>query len=152
MKLYLIVDVLLLLEVFEKFRDTKFVKYKLDPSWLITTLSLTMAVVLLKSKKKIDLITKIDVITEIITVVQGKAMLNNKSLSDYDPTKPITSGLFGDIDSLYPTIIAALLPVRVYYELLLEIHIPELLPFLKIHPQMVIIVLYLVYIIIYQMM
>ena len=32
MKLYLLVDVLLLLEVFEKFRDTMFKDYKLDPS------------------------------------------------------------------------------------------------------------------------
>ena len=29
------------------------------------------------------------------TVVQGKAAFNNKSLSDYDTTKPITSEMFG---------------------------------------------------------
>ena len=37
MKLYLLVDVLLLLEVFERFRDTMFDKYKLDPRWFVTT-------------------------------------------------------------------------------------------------------------------
>ena len=37
MELYLLVDVLLLLEVFERFRDTIFKTYKLDPSWFITT-------------------------------------------------------------------------------------------------------------------
>ena len=51
MKIYLLVDVLLSLEVFERFRDTVFKKYKLDPSWFITTLSLAMAAALLRSKK-----------------------------------------------------------------------------------------------------
>ena len=125
MELYLLVDVLLLSEVFEKFRDTIFETYKLDPSWFMTTPSLAMSAALLKCKKKIDLLTDIDVITEIessirgglTTVVQGKVTFNNKSLSDYDPTKPITSGLFGDINSLYPTIMVAKLPVGEFYEL-----------------------------------
>ena len=48
MKLYLIIDLLLLLEVFEKFRDTMFENYKQDPSWFIPTPSLAMIPVLLK--------------------------------------------------------------------------------------------------------
>ena len=65
MKLYLIVDVPLLLEVFEKFRDTVFQKYKLDPSWLITTPYLAIADAILKCRKKIILLTKIYIVTEI---------------------------------------------------------------------------------------
>ena len=42
-KLYLIVDALLLLEVFEKIRDNMFEKYILDPSYFIATPSSTMA-------------------------------------------------------------------------------------------------------------
>ena len=50
------------------------------------------------------------------TLGQGKATFNNKSLSDYEPNKPITSGMFGDINSLYPTIMTPLLPTGKYYE------------------------------------
>ena len=81
------------------------------------------------------------------TVVQGKVTLNNKSLSDYDPTKPITNGVFGDNNSLYPTIMAAKSPVGKYYELLSE----AVYNFnLEIHPETMIIVICLVHIIIYQ--
>ena len=34
-----------------------------------------------------------------------------------NPTKPITSEMFGDINYLYPTVMAALFPVGEYYEL-----------------------------------
>ena len=61
MQFHLITDVLLLLEVFEKFRDFMFEKYKLDPSQFITTPSITMAAALLKCKKTFDQLTKKDV-------------------------------------------------------------------------------------------
>ena len=62
---------------------------------------------ILKCEKKFDMLTKIDVITGIEssireglkTVVHGKVAINNKSLSDYDNTIPITSGMFGDVNS-----------------------------------------------------
>ena len=59
--------------------------------------------------------------------MHGKATSNNKSLSDYDPTKPATSGLFGDMNCLYPTIMAELSPVGEYYELLPE-EVKNLIP------------------------
>ena len=45
-----------------------------------------------------------DLINLFEAVVQGKAPSDNKSLSDYDPTKPTSSWMFGDINSLYPTL------------------------------------------------
>ena len=65
MNLHLMVDVFLGLEGFEKFRDTMFEKYKLYPSWFVTTPFLVIAAALLKCKKKYDLLTKIDITTEI---------------------------------------------------------------------------------------
>ena len=59
MKFCLIIDILLLLESFEKFRDIMFEKYKLDPSWPITTHSSS-----LKCKKKTELLTKINAINK----------------------------------------------------------------------------------------
>ena len=53
MKLYLLVYVFLLSEVFERFIDTIFETYKVDTSWFITTLSLEMSAASLKSKKKL---------------------------------------------------------------------------------------------------
>ena len=72
MKLYLVEDVLILFEVFEKVRDTMFENYKLDPSWFITpSLAVALAAALLKSKTKIDFLTKIDIITEIESSIRG---------------------------------------------------------------------------------
>ena len=50
MELYLLVDELLLLQVFERFRYTIFEKYKLDTSWFITIPSLAMSAALLKMR------------------------------------------------------------------------------------------------------
>ena len=74
MKLYLLIDVLLLLEVFERFRDTIFETYKLDPIWFITTPFLAMSAALLKNKKKIDLLTDIDAITEIQSSIHPRSL------------------------------------------------------------------------------
>ena len=38
------------------------------------------------------------------TVVQANATFINNSISDHDAFKPITSKIFGDINSLYPTV------------------------------------------------
>ena len=48
MKIYLIVDVILLLEGSEELFDPMFEKYKLEPRWFTTTPFLVMAATLLK--------------------------------------------------------------------------------------------------------
>ena len=69
MKLYLKVNVLLLLlKDLKKFGDTML---KYVPSWFITTPFSAMAAVLLRCKKNVELVTKIDVINEIESSVRG---------------------------------------------------------------------------------
>ena len=64
------------------------------------------------------------------TVVQEKATFNDKSLYVYDANKPITNGMFGDINSVYSIVVAALLPIGEFYELKPE-EIENFIPFIQ---------------------
>ena len=80
---------------------------------------------LLQYNKGIELLRDISVITEFessirggfTSVVKGKATFNNKYLNDFDPNKPISTGIFLDINSLYGTVLHGKLPVGDFKEL-----------------------------------
>ena len=124
LNLYLKTDVLLLVEIFENFRKTIFTNYGLDPASFLTISSLAMQASLMKSNKQIDLLHDMSVYTEFETnvrggftsVVKGKVTFNNKYLSTYDPKKPISSGVFLDVNALYATILSGKLPVGDFKE------------------------------------
>ena len=125
LELYLKTDVYLLAEIFENFRKTIFLNYSLDPAQLLTISSLAMQAALLQSKRKIELLRDISVITDFETsvrggltsVVQGKNTFNNEYLKDYDEKKDITTGIFLDVNSLYATVLSGKLPVGNFHEL-----------------------------------
>ena len=125
MELYLKTDVYLLAEIFQNFRKTIYENYSLDPAQLLTISSLAMQAALLQSKRKIELLTDISVITDFETsirggltsVVQGKNTFNNKYLKDFDSNKDITTGIFFDVNSLYAKVLNGKLPVGNFHEL-----------------------------------
>ena len=125
LELYLKTDVLLLAEVMEAFRLDCSRYYKLDPAHMFTTPGFAIQAALLHSKREIDLLRDISVITEFernirggfTSVVQGKATFNNKYLKDFDPNDAISTGLFLDVNSLYPTVLQGKLPVGGFKEL-----------------------------------
>ena len=101
LELYLKTDVLLLTEIFENFRKTIYSNYNLDPAQLLTISSTAMQAALLQCNKGIELLRDISVITEFessirggfTSVVKGKATFNNEYLNDFDPNKPISTGI-----------------------------------------------------------
>jgi len=125
LELYLKTDVLLLTEIFENFRKNIYSNYNLDPAQLLTISSTAMQAALLQYNKGIELLRDISVITEFessirggfTSVVKGKATFNNKYLNDFDPNKPISTGIFLDINSLYGTVLHGKLPVGDFKEL-----------------------------------
>ena len=125
MELYLRIDVLLLAEIFENFRSTIFKNYKLDPSSFITTPSLAIQSALFHSNLEIGLLTDMEVYTEfensirggLTSVVRSYTDFNSKYLDNYDKLKPISSGAFLDVNSLYPTVMSEKLPYGNFKEL-----------------------------------
>ena len=88
LELYLKTDVYLIAEIFQNFRKTIYENYSLDSAQLLTISSLAMQAALLQSKRKIELLRDISVITDFETsihggltsVVQGKNTFNNNYL------------------------------------------------------------------------
>jgi hypothetical protein len=74
---------------------------------------------------KFDLITDIDLLNMLdantrggfVTVVRPFEKLNNKHTPDYDPSKPSSSAIFLDFNSMYAEILCTKLPVGEIYEL-----------------------------------
>ena len=94
--LYLKTDVILLSNVFEKFRDICFKNYGLDPAHFYTSPGLAWQVCLKKTGITLDLITNPDMLLMfergirggITQVVKRYARANNKYMTDYYRTKP----------------------------------------------------------------
>lgn len=103
---------LLLADVFEKFRYTCKTNYNLDPSFYLTAPSLSFDAMLLLSKVKLELIEDKD-FQEIIRLIQKGirggvcqvstkyAKANNKYLPDYDPSSPDNYLFYIDCNNLY---------------------------------------------------
>ena len=58
--LYMNTDVMILADVFESFKETALVKYKLDPAHFMTAPSLSWAACLRKTRVKLELLTDPD--------------------------------------------------------------------------------------------
>ena len=107
--LYLKSDVLLLADVFEKFRKTYFRYYKLDPCHYFTSPGLSWDAMLKKTGVKVKLMPYIDQLYFIERRIRGGvsyickkyAKANNKYISDYDPTKPSSYIKYLDANNLY---------------------------------------------------
>ena len=122
--LYLSVDVLLLAEVFEAFRNTSINNYRIDPAHYISLPGYSFSAALLKNKTEIELLTSSEVYTifengirgGFTTTVKPYIKFNNVHSPNYNPEDPISSGILLDFNSLYSEMMVTKLPIGEFYE------------------------------------
>ena len=90
-------DVLLLADVFENFRTTCIIYYKLDPANYMTTPSLAWDAMQLKTQAQLELLHDLDMLNMIDKMQRGGLCFvgskrcvktDNQHMPDYDPNKP----------------------------------------------------------------
>lgn len=131
--LYLKSDVLLLADIFEKFRQTCKVNYRLDPAFYLTAPSLSFDAMLRITNVKLQLINDLEIVRMIQKGIRGGVCLcstryvkaNNKYMPDYDPSIPNNFLLYIDCNNLYGYAMCASLPYG-DFELLQQGEINEL--------------------------
>ena len=113
--LYLQTDVLLLADVFERFRDICLHHYELDPAWYFTAPGLAWDACLRMTQVELELLHDQDMLlmvekgirggVSMISTRYGKAnnkyMTKEKDGEDYDPSKPSTYVPYLDANNLY---------------------------------------------------
>ena len=109
LNIYLRVDVLLLAEVFHKFRLRMFNDFKLDPACFLTAPSYAISAALFESKEKISLISDPTTLNYfensirggLTSLIQSKLELNDPKTLRHNPEKPISSAVLADVNGLY---------------------------------------------------
>ncbi len=107
--LYLKTDVLLLSDVFEKFRETCFSIYNLDCCWYMTAHSLSWDACLKYTKVELELLSDIEKLDFIKKGIRGGisqscyrfAEANNKYMKDFDPLHESSFLMYYDANNLY---------------------------------------------------
>lgn len=117
--LYLKTDVLLLSDVFEKFRLTCLYHYQLDPAYYITAPSLSWDAMLLYTDVKLELINDLEIYSLLEKGIRGglaqcslrHAKANNKYLPDYDVSQKSTYLIYLDCNNLYGYAMTMKMPI-----------------------------------------
>lgn len=119
--IYLSLDVALLADIFEAYRNTSMIENKsIDPAYYISSPSVAYNTFLLQSKVEIALISDLDrfkMFTNgkrggICNVIRHYAVANNIYLPDFDPTKESVNILYIDANNLYGKAMMMKLPLR----------------------------------------
>ena len=129
--LYLKTDVLLLVDVFEEFRNICIRNYKLDPAWYLTTPGLAWDACLKTTHVNLELLHDQDMLLMIEEGVRGGVSMistryskaNNKYMpkvedpkepkeGEYDPSKPSTYIPYLDANNLYGWAMSKKLPTH----------------------------------------
>lgn len=116
--LYVKSDVLILSDIFEKFRKTCKINYDLDPAFYLTAPSLSFDAMLLKTKVKLELLSDLEMIRMIQKGIRGGICLcskryaksNNCYQPDYDPSQPNKYLMYVDCNNLYGFAMCSYLP------------------------------------------
>lgn len=118
--LYLKVDTILLVDIFESFRDDCLNYYKLDPVRYLSCSHLAFDCMLLMTSIKLELISDLETYElfenmirgGIVTVPTRYARANNKMMQTYDPSKPTSYIMFIDANGLYSKTMTYKLPYK----------------------------------------
>ncbi|XP_063537662.1 uncharacterized protein LOC134747016 isoform X1 [Cydia strobilella] len=117
--LYLKTDVLLLADIYEKFRDTCRKNYSLDPAYYLTAPSLTFDAMLLITGVELELIDDFNMLSMIQNGIRGgvclcphrQAKANNKYIPGYNPSQPDSYVIYIDCNNLYGYSMCQYLPL-----------------------------------------
>ena len=120
--LYKKMDVLLLAEIFENFRNVCLKHYELDPAHYYTSPGLSWDALLKISKQKLELLSDINMIQFIESGIRGgvsmishrQSIANNKYMKNYDSDKELKSIIYLDANNLYGWAMCEPLPVGIF--------------------------------------
>ncbi|XP_074028853.1 uncharacterized protein [Leptinotarsa decemlineata] len=117
--LYMKTDILLLADVFEKFRASCLRTHNLDPAHYFTLPGLTWDAMLKYTKVELELVTDLDMFLFVERGIRGglsqvcskrRAHANNKYLNNHDPSKPDTYLMYFDVNNQYGWAMSQYLP------------------------------------------
>ena len=118
--LYLELDVLLLADVFENFREVCLNNYKLDPAWYLTAPGLSWDAMLRVTGIKLELLTDPDMLMMVENGTRGGVSMisnryseaNNKYMNSYDDAKPSKYIQYLDANNLYGWAMSEKMPYK----------------------------------------
>ncbi|CAH1639518.1 unnamed protein product [Spodoptera littoralis] len=126
--LYIKCDVLLLCDIFEKFRETSLHYYKLDPAYYVTSPSLSWDAMLLYTDTELELISDLQMYELLEKGIRGglaqcsrrHAEANNKYLPHFNESEPSSYLIYLDCNNLYGYAMMKKLPISEFKFLTLE--------------------------------